>query len=70
GGLEREGFRVVAAFDERDGAERAARDAPDLIPDGTGEGAAWGDARGRQARPPGRWTTRRGPLRGTCASTT
>jgi DNA-binding response OmpR family regulator len=30
-GLEREGFRVVAAFDERDGAERAARDAPDLI---------------------------------------
>lgn len=30
-GLEREGFRVVAAFDERDGAERAARDPPDLI---------------------------------------
>jgi two-component system KDP operon response regulator KdpE len=30
-GLERGGFRVVAAFDERDGAERAARDAPDLI---------------------------------------
>ena len=29
--LERCGFRVVAAFDERDGVERAARDAPDLI---------------------------------------
>jgi DNA-binding response OmpR family regulator len=30
-GLEREGFRVVAAFDERDAAERAAHDSPDLI---------------------------------------
>ena len=29
--LERDGFRVVAAFDERDGVERAAHDAPDLI---------------------------------------
>ena len=29
--LERGGFRVVAAFDERDGIERAAHDAPDLI---------------------------------------
>lgn len=30
-GLEREGFRVVAAFDERDGVERAAHESPDLI---------------------------------------
>ncbi len=30
-GLERGGFRVVAAFDERDGAERAAHERPDLI---------------------------------------
>ena len=30
-GLETAGFRVVAAFDERDGAERAAHDPPDLI---------------------------------------
>lgn len=30
-GLEREGFQVVAAFDEQDGAERAAHDPPDLI---------------------------------------
>ena len=30
-GLEREGFRVVAATDELDGAERAAHAPPDLI---------------------------------------
>ncbi len=30
-GLEREGFRVVAAADERDGVERAAYAPPDLI---------------------------------------
>ncbi len=30
-GLERGGFRVVAATDERDGAERAAHAPPDLI---------------------------------------
>ena len=30
-GLERGGFRVVAAADERDGAERAAHEKPDLI---------------------------------------
>lgn len=30
-GLEREGFRVVAASDERDGVERASRASPDLI---------------------------------------
>ncbi len=29
--LERGGFRVVAATDERDGVERAAHDSPDLI---------------------------------------
>ncbi len=31
GGLERNGFRVVAATDERDAAERAAHVKPDLI---------------------------------------
>jgi DNA-binding response OmpR family regulator len=30
-GLERGGFRVVAAYDEQDGVERAAHDSPDLI---------------------------------------
>lgn len=30
-GLEREGFRVIAAADGRDGAERASSEAPDLI---------------------------------------
>lgn len=30
-GLERAGFRVVAAYDERDGVERAAHESPDLI---------------------------------------
>jgi DNA-binding response OmpR family regulator len=30
-GLEREGFRVLAAFDERDGVERASHESPDLI---------------------------------------
>lgn len=30
-GLEREGFRVVAALDERDGVERGSHESPDLI---------------------------------------
>ncbi len=30
-GLEREGFRVIAAADERDGVERATQETPDLI---------------------------------------
>ena len=30
-GLERQGFRVIAAADEGDGIERAARETPDLI---------------------------------------